>query len=81
MTMKVYTLVLLALFIAPATYAAKAKSTPAPAAPTAAASPASNPEEGEKVDVSKITEKYWAQGEESELGVVQNRKYTSASKF
>ena len=36
---------------------------------------------GETVDVSKITEKYWAQGEETELGVVQNRKYTSDGKI
>lgn len=42
--------------------------------------PASN-ETGEAVDVSKIQEKYWAQGKESELGVVQNRRYTLARKF
>lgn len=37
--------------------------------------------EGEAVDVSKVTEKYWAQGKDSELGVVQNRKYTSENRF
>jgi outer membrane beta-barrel protein len=37
--------------------------------------------QGEAVDVSKITEKYWAGGEESELGVVQNRQYSSEGHF
>lgn len=36
---------------------------------------------GEEVDLAKITEKYWAEGKETELGVVQNRKYTSAKKL
>jgi outer membrane beta-barrel protein len=39
------------------------------------------PETGEELDVTKVTEKYWAQGQESELGVVQNRKFTSHRKF
>lgn len=63
----------------------KASDPPAAAtAPTGAAAPtgpAVNAEEGEQVDVSKITEKYWAQGKETELGVVQNRKFTSANRF
>ena len=37
--------------------------------------PTSN--EGEAADVSKVTEKYWAEGKESELGVVQNRRYSN----
>ena len=37
--------------------------------------------DGEAIDVSKITEKYWAQGKDTELGVVQNRKYTSEHRF
>jgi len=37
--------------------------------------------DGEAVDVSKVTEKYWAQGKDTELGVVQNRKYTSEHRF
>jgi outer membrane beta-barrel protein len=37
--------------------------------------------EGEAVDVSKVTEKYWAQGKDSELGVVQNRKYSNERRF
>jgi outer membrane beta-barrel protein len=53
-----------------------------------AASPSPTPAEvkevspdGEAVDVSKVTEKYWAQGKDTELGVVQNRKYTSEHRF
>jgi outer membrane beta-barrel protein len=37
--------------------------------------------EGEAIYVSKVAEKYWAQGKDTELGVVQNRKYTSAHRF
>ncbi len=37
--------------------------------------------EGEAIDVSKVTEKYWAQGKDSELGVVQNRKYSNEKRF
>lgn len=36
--------------------------------------------EGDEVDLEKITQKYWAEGKETELGVVQNRKYTTAKK-
>ncbi len=32
-------------------------------------------------DVSKIREKYWARGEESELGVVQDRLYTKKNRL
>lgn len=53
--------------------AGKAEKPKAEAAPSL--------EAGEAVDVSKITEKYWAQGKETELGVVQNRKFTSSNKF
>ena len=35
----------------------------------------------ESVDVSSVQEKYWNQGEENEIGVVQNRKYSSDHKF
>ena len=61
----------------PTSHAAK-KAAPAPAASPDAGDTSS---EGETVDVSKITEKYWAQGKDTELGVVQNRKYTSEHKF
>ncbi len=55
-------------------HAAPKKKEAAPAADVAAA-------EGEEVDVSKVSEKYWAQGKESELGVVQNRKYSYDGKL
>lgn len=35
----------------------------------------------EQVDVEAVKKKYWARGDESELGVVQNRLYTKESKF
>jgi outer membrane beta-barrel protein len=35
----------------------------------------------ERVNVENIKEKYWARGDESELGVVQNRLYTKEHKF
>ena len=52
-----------------------ADDKPNPAAPT------HTDGAGEAVDVSKITEKYWAQGKDTELGVVQNRKYTTDHRF
>lgn len=74
--MKVLSLVLLSLFIGSTTYAAGPAASPPPSATAD-----NSAEAGESVDVSKITEKYWAQGKETELGVVQNRKYTSAGKI
>ncbi len=71
MKLVVSTLLLLAIFssntLAAETNAPKASPTPAA--------------EDETVDVSKVTEKYWAQGKDTELGVVQNRKYTSAHRL
>jgi outer membrane beta-barrel protein len=37
--------------------------------------------EAERVNIENIKEKYWARGDENELGVVQNRLYTKARKF
>lgn len=39
------------------------------------------PGKGEKINVDKLKEKYWAKGEESELRVVQNRRYSKEYKF
>ena len=36
---------------------------------------------GEQVEVDSIKKKYWARGEESEMGVVQNRTYSKAGKL
>jgi outer membrane beta-barrel protein len=51
-----------------------AQALAASATPTPSQEPSPD---GEAVDVSKVTQKYWAQGKDTELGVVQNRKYTS----
>ncbi len=48
------------------------------AQPPAAASPT---EEAEQVNVDAIKEKYWALGNETELGVVQNRAFTKKGKY
>jgi outer membrane beta-barrel protein len=37
--------------------------------------------EAERLNIENIKQKYWARGDESELGVVQNRMYTKARKF
>jgi len=37
--------------------------------------------EAQAVDVKDIKNKYWAKGEKTKLGVVQNRKYTKSGKF
>ena len=39
------------------------------------------PDTGEQVNVDNIKKKYWARGNESELGVVQNRTYTKERKL
>jgi outer membrane beta-barrel protein len=59
------------------------KAQPSPeAAPSAAdAKAASASDESEKVNVENIKEKYWARGDESELGVVQNRLYSKQQKW
>ncbi len=69
-------LLLVLLSVANTTHAQDKKKS---AAPPAAAQPAAS--EPERVDVDKIKEKYWAKGDESEMGVVQNRLYTKANKF
>ncbi|MBS1985419.1 MAG: outer membrane beta-barrel domain-containing protein [Bdellovibrionales bacterium] len=50
---------------------------PAPSAPVVAA----DEEAGEDVAVDAIKKKYWATGDESQMGVVQNRVYSKAHKF
>ncbi len=60
-------------------YACILGATVAQADEGAQASPAVT--NAEKVDVENIKEKYWARGDESELGVVQNRLYSKSHKF
>jgi outer membrane beta-barrel protein len=57
-----------------------ADPAPAPAA-APAQKVASNDAAGERVNVDQIKEKYWARGDESELGVVQNRLYSEEKKL
>ncbi len=51
------------------------------AAEKAASEPKKSAENSDKVNVDAIKEKYWAKGDEIEMGVVQNRTYTKARKF
>lgn len=43
--------------------------------------PKPNDEDAQKVNVDQVKEKYWARGDESEIGVVQNRLYSKAHKW
>jgi len=49
--------------------------------PTEVAIPSDTTKGPKETDVDQIQEKYWARGEESEIGVVQNRLYTNKGKF
>lgn len=49
--------------------------------PKSASASEVTPVAGEEVDVENIKKKYWATGDESELGVVQNRLYSKARRF
>lgn len=62
----------------PAFAQSKSKTAPAPKAPAAGDSPYSD---AERLNVDGIKEKYWARGNETEMGVVQNRMYTKERKF
>src|SRR4051812_6211150 len=69
------------LLLAQAGSPAGSPSTPA-ASPSAAAGGTEPDQAGkaERVNVESIKQKYWARGEESELGVVQNRLYSKEHK-
>jgi outer membrane beta-barrel protein len=45
------------------------------------ASSQSQPDSGQRMDVENLKHKYWAQGEEDELRVVQNRRYSKTHKL
>ena len=65
-------------------HAAETGNTPkanAAAAPSAASDTSSSGSLAEKVNVDLIKEKYWAQGNESDFGVVQNRLYSKERKL
>src|SRR5882724_4686107 len=59
----------------------KSKQGPAAGAPSEPSLQPSDNGQGERVNVENIKQKYWARGDESELGVVQNRLYSKAGKF
>lgn len=46
-----------------------------------AANSPTSPQQAEDVDVDKIKQRYWSRGDESDMGVVQNRLYSKAGKF
>lgn len=58
--------------------AADANPAAANAQPSAANSLEGAGNEAERVNIENIKQKYWARGDENELGVVQNRTYTKA---
>lgn len=70
-------LILLVLASA-AAFAPSARAADAKPAATATPAPAAG---SERVNVDAIKEKYWARGDESEIGVVQNRAYTKKGKW
>jgi outer membrane beta-barrel protein len=62
-------------------FAAQA-TTATPAVPAATAPGATDDTtNAERVDTENIKHKYWARGDEAEMGVVQNRTYAKAHKF
>ena len=72
----------LALFIPAAAFAAKPVPGPSSAPGTATTEPLTDTiGDAERVNVDRIKEKYWARGDESEIGVVQNRLYSKARKI
>lgn len=79
-TQKFWILVLASLAVASFTISrsdADEKKSGSKKADSAQSSPAAS----EEVDVEGIKKKYWATGDESELGVVQNRLYSKARRF
>jgi outer membrane beta-barrel protein len=64
-----------ALVLCSSAWADSPKPSPSSSPPPSAST------DDEKVNVDSIKQKYWARGDESELGVVQNRLYTKANKF
>lgn len=69
-------MILIAILITMQSSFAADKPKAAPTPPTNATA-----EENETVDVNAVKEKYWASGEEKDLGVVQNRTYKKAGRF
>lgn len=66
---------------APAAAADKKAKASSKGGDTIGSMSASGTPAAEEVDVNAIKEKYWARGDENELGVVQNRLYSKARKW
>ena len=83
--MKILTLLVVtfALSLGPPAQAADSKKSSENKVPHPSTEPTLGDSLGgaEQVNVDKIKEKYWARGDESELGVVQNRTYTKTHKI
>jgi outer membrane beta-barrel protein len=75
----IYTIGIFAALSTMTLVSAAEKQVAKPSASDSATSPA--PGQAERVDVDNIKEKYWARGEEAELGVVQNRLYSKTNKI
>jgi outer membrane beta-barrel protein len=76
----------LVLLQAPLTHAKETKKTASEITPAAEAGTGGTVGDigaggSERVNVENIKQKYWARGDESELGVVQNRTYSKDKKF
>ena len=74
------TIVFLSFISIPA-FAAERAAAKTATTPAATATAVPDPNLPSKVNVDSIKEKYWAQGNESELGVVQNRAYSKEHKL
>jgi len=74
---------LIARFIMTSAFAILASQTVFAAGPTPTASSTSSDDAStaQRVNTEAIKEKYWARGDEAEIGVVQNRLYSKAHKF
>src|ERR1035437_10116113 len=75
-------LVLSILYTATALGAGHAAGTPPPASPKTKEATSENADEkAEELKIDMIKRKYWAEGEATQMGVVQNRAYSKANKF
>ena len=64
-----------------ASAAEKAKTPPAPAQQAVAPGSPADTSGAEEVQIEKIKQKYWAGGDEAQVGVVQNRAFSKAGKW
>ncbi len=58
-----------------------AQDTPALKKPTPTKKEDTVNEQGEKINIKNIRNRYWARGKKNKIGVVQNRKFSKAHKY